>query len=241
MPPAFLPVRLSAPLLSRRQAKIASITCWIAFAVIASAIASNAVLGFDISGMLIWRDAHLQPAGPHALFGLAVGLTALGGVLLRSVITVGAALALWRLGRSREAIRFVLTILSGSLFGLLVKFAVERPRPHIVPHLVHASGWSFPSGHSLNSALLYITMALVFGALLQSRGRRWALLAGAVFLSLAIAWSRVWLGVHWPSDVIAGLLAGSAWAFGAVALFHRIDAAAALAPSSGGSQATPDR
>ncbi|WP_260923896.1 phosphatase PAP2 family protein [Novosphingobium sp. 9] len=235
--PFHAPSHIAAPLLSRKQAKLIAIVCWIAFAVIAAGIASNALIGFDVTGMLIWRDAHLLPTGPYALYGLAVSLTALGGVLLRSVITVAAALVLWRLKRGHAAVRFLLTVVSGSLFGLLVKFAVERPRPQIVPHLVHASGSSFPSGHSLNSALLYITMALVFGAFAQSRALRGGLVAGAVLLSLAIAWSRVWLGVHWPSDVVAGLLAGTAWAFGAAALFQKIDAAA----SPGGSKATAER
>jgi len=99
----------------------------------------------------------------------------------------------------------------------------------IVPHLTEAGGASFPSGHSFNAALVYVALALAFAALSARRVVRWGLIGGALALSMAIALSRVWLGVHFPSDAVAGWCAGAAWAFTAAALLDRPAAVAAVA------------
>jgi undecaprenyl-diphosphatase len=91
----------------------------------------------------------------------------------------------------------------------------------IVPHLTEAGGQSFPSGHSFNSAVVYIAIALAFAAMSPRRSVRWTLIISAVVLSIAIALSRVWLGVHFPTDVAAGWLGGAGWAFLASALLHK--------------------
>jgi len=83
------------------------------------------------------------------------------------------------------------------------------------------TGNSFPSGHSFNGAVVYIAMALAFAAISRRETVRATLIAGALAVSLIVAWSRVWLGVHWPSDVIAGWLGGAGWAFLASALLYR--------------------
>ena len=113
------------------------------------------------------------------------------------------------------------TILSGWVVNTLIKALVGRPRPTIVSHLAEASGSSFPSGHSFNSAVVYMGIALALAALSARRGVRWSLIAGAAALTALIALSRVWLGVHYPSDVLAGWLGGMAWALTASALLYR--------------------
>ena len=96
------------------------------------------------------------------------------------------------------------------------------PHPsEIVPHLTEAGGASFPSGHAFNSAVVYIAIALAFATLSARQSVRLAVIGTAIVLSLVIAWSRVWLGVHFPSDVAAGWLGGAGWAFLAAALLQR--------------------
>jgi len=109
----------------------------------------------------------------------------------------------------------------------LIKGLVGRPRPEIVPHLTEAGGASFPSGHAFNSAVVYIAIALAFATLSARESVRLTIICIAIVLSLAIAWTRVWLGVHFPSDVTAGWLGGAGWAFLASALLQRPAEAAA--------------
>ena len=104
---------------------------------------------------------------------------------------------------------------------------VGRPRPQIVPHLTEAGGASFPSGHAFNSAVVYIAIALAFATLSARESVRLTIIGGAVLVSLVVAWSRVWLGVHFPTDVLAGWLGGAGWAFLAAALLQQPAAAAA--------------
>jgi undecaprenyl-diphosphatase len=89
---------------------------------------------------------------------------------------------------------------------------VQRPRPDIVPHIVYASSTSFPSGHSMMSAVTYLTLgALLARSQARKRLKAYFLLLAA-FLSLIVGVSRVYLGVHWPTDVLAGWTAGTVWA-----------------------------
>ena len=98
---------------------------------------------------------------------------------------------------------------------------VGRPRPDLVPHLTEAGGSSFPSGHSFNSAVVYISIALAFAALSPRQSARATVVLAAMALTLLVALSRVWLGVHYPSDAVAGWLGGAGWAFTAAALLYR--------------------
>src|SRR5206468_91472 len=103
-------------------------------------------------------------------------------------------------------------IVSGLFASTVLKHFFDRPRPNLVPFTVYVSTSSFPSGHSMMSAVTY----LVLGALLaRSQERKLVkayFLLGAVFLTVVVGISRVYLGVHWPTDVLAGWTAGAVWA-----------------------------
>jgi undecaprenyl-diphosphatase len=113
-----------------------------------------------------------------------------------------------------------LTIAGGWLVNSAIKALVGRPRPEIVPHLTEAGGASFPSGHSFNSAVVFIAIALAFATLSSRQPVRLTIIGSAILLSLLVAGSRVWLGVHFPSDVVAGWLGGAGWAFLAAAMLR---------------------
>jgi undecaprenyl-diphosphatase len=195
--------------------------CWTGFGLLVWLVTTGRSGSFDSVGLLFWRGADLRPAGPELLLEMVRDVTSLGGVLLRNLIAIGAVAALLFLRLRREAVLLTLTIVLAWLVEFAIKLLVGRPRPEIVPHLTDAGGASFPSGHSFNSAVVFIAVALAFATMSTRQSVRITIVGSAILLSLVVAWSRVWLGVHFPSDVAAGWLGGAGWAFLATALLHR--------------------
>jgi len=204
-----------------RHALIAAALCWAGFAAMVVAVETGRTGWLDSTGLLFWRDSDLRPLGPPLLLEAVRDVTALGGVLLRNVIAGIALVALLMLRLRREAVVLFGTVIGGWLVNSAIKGLVGRPRPDIVSHLTEAGGASFPSGHSFNAAVVYLAIALAFAAMSPRQGIRITIVAGAAVLALLIAFSRVWLGVHFPSDVIAGWLGGAGWALLAAALLDR--------------------
>lgn len=208
--------------IDRRKAFAAAVVCWAGFALLVWLVSTGRTGAFDKPGLLFWRTgAGLVPKGPKFLLEGVRDLTALGGVLLRNLFALAAVVALLFLRLRREAVLLAATVSGGWLLDAAIKHWVGRPRPEIVPHLTEAGGASFPSGHAFNSAVVYIAIALAFATLSARESVRLTILGAAIVLSLTIAWSRVWLGVHFPSDVLAGWLGGAGWAFLAAALLQR--------------------
>ncbi len=226
--------------LSRRRMLIIALVCWTGYAVIAVLVLGDRLGSFDSAGLRYFRtEPDTVPWGPPVLIEVVHGWTALGGTLLLNLcgtIAVAALLlARWR----RKAAVLAATMLSGWAFNTLMKSLVGRPRPIIVSHLTEAGGLSFPSGHSFNSAAVYLSIALALASLSARRRVRWSLIAGAALVSALIAVSRIWLGVHYPSDAIAGWLGGTAWALTAYALFYRPAHERAVTAALANEAATP--
>mgnify|MGYP004533525809 CR=1 FL=1 len=152
--------------------------------------------------------------GPGWLRRGAVDLTALGGgtVLTLAVVAAAGLMLVRRLPLTAGTV--VLAAASGNLVVDLVKGQVARARPAVVPHLVEVSNYSFPSGHAANSAIVWLTLAALAGQVTPAAAARTYLLVAAALLVGAIGASRVYLGVHWPSDVLAGWSFGTLWALG---------------------------
>jgi undecaprenyl-diphosphatase len=191
-----------------------------AFAVLTALVLAAGLLPFDVPGADAVRAIGI-PAGTWA------GITALGdGTVL---FPVGTALGVYALVTRRYRLTLVVAVIlvGASLFTEAMKGAVARPRPPW-EHLVAAGGFSFPSGHSLNSSAVYGLLALVAwrAGRLPAPVRRLAAVAG-LGLPLAVGLSRIALGVHYPSDALGGWLGGAALvALGAVV----IDQLAAMEP-----------
>jgi undecaprenyl-diphosphatase len=118
---------------------------------------------------------------------------------------------------ARRRFRLVTQIATGALSGvtaeLFFKQLFHRERPTLLDHLEAVKSTSFPSGHATAAASLYMTLAFVSTHTPRWRARRNAMLAGGATLACAVGLTRVYLGVHWPSDVAAGLAMGAGWAY----------------------------
>ena len=205
--------------IDRRTALALAALCWAGFLFVLWLVLTGRTAGFDQSGLLIYRTgADLHPRGPEKLVEGVRDMTALGGVLLRNLFALAAVVTLLFIKQRRMALVYAATVLTGWLVNYGLKLLVGRERPQIVPHLMEAGGNSFPSGHSFSAAVVWIGMAIAFAALSKRQTVRYTLIGAAMVLSAMVAWSRVMLGVHFPSDVIAGWLAGTGWAFLAAAL-----------------------
>ncbi|MGN3973406.1 phosphatase PAP2 family protein [Tsuneonella sp. SYSU-LHT278] len=218
---------------SRRKALAAAVLLWAGYFVMVWAVTTGRTGSFDEWGLLFYRTGdQLVPRGPELLHEAVRDVTGLGGVFLRNVFAVAAVVALLFLRLRREAVLFAATVVTGWLVNTGMKALVGRPRPEIVPHLTEAGGASFPSGHSFNSAVVYIAMALAFASMSARHSVRYTIVGSAMALSAMVAWSRVLLGVHFPSDVTAGWFGGAGWAFLAAALLYRPARAAADSTAS---------
>lgn len=157
-------------------------------------------------------DDPTQLRGPSWLEHAAIDLTALGGVTVLALLTTAVASGLLLQRRRRETLLVLAAVLGGLTLSHSLKMGFNRPRPDVVPHLVPVSSASFPSGHSTMSAATFLTLGALL-ARLDSRKRFKAFALGwALALTLLVGLSRVYLGVHWPTDVAGGWAAGATWA-----------------------------
>lgn len=151
------------------------------------------------------------------LTAAALNVTALGSGIVLTLFTALTALAFHRLGWRRSARLQLLAGAGGAALTTVLKNAFERERPSVVPRLVEVLGYSFPSGHSLASAAVYGTAAVLVGVHARRLADRALVATVAALGLLAIGGSRIYLGVHYPSDVVGGYAAGLAWAFAVLA------------------------
>jgi undecaprenyl-diphosphatase len=115
-------------------------------------------------------------------------------------------------GRQPEARWYTAAVLTGWALYALAKFAVHRPRPHVISRLMHGAGWySYPSGHSMLAPLVFGLGIIAWAAPWPSPFLRRTALVIAALLAIGVGISRVYLGAHYPTDVIGGLLLGTAW------------------------------
>jgi undecaprenyl-diphosphatase len=152
------------------------------------------------------------PIGPHWLLQSAIDITALGGATLMWLFGIAGLVWLLWIGKRAEAAWIAGSLIGASLIDNGLKAWIARPRPALVPHLAQVTDASFPSGHAMVSAALYLTLALMLAEGAKGWAARVAIVAFGAFLAVLIGCSRVYLGVHWPSDVLAGWSFGTAWA-----------------------------
>ena len=153
-----------------------------------------------------------MPIGPAWVAEAAHDITALGG---RSILVAVTLFALGYLVLERKhgaAVFVTVAVGGGGLLSTLMKELFARGRPDVVPHLVAVSSPSFPSGHSMLGAILYLTLGALLARFAARRRTKVYVLTVALLTTFLIGSSRVYLGVHYPTDVLAGWCAGLVWA-----------------------------
>ncbi|WP_375770264.1 phosphatase PAP2 family protein [Archangium gephyra] len=169
---------------------------------------------FDERVLLSLRraDNAEEPVGPRWLAEGARDVTALGSVSVLTLVVCAVAGFLVLVRRWRTLALVVGSTVGGALVNTLLKSLFARPRPSVVPHLTHVLTESFPSGHAMLSAIVYLTLGALLAQLVERRWLRAYLVGVALTLTLLIGLTRVYLGVHYPTDVLGGWMAGLAWA-----------------------------
>jgi undecaprenyl-diphosphatase len=184
-----------------------------AFAALASDVKEGETFGFDRRILLAMRHpGDLRPIGSPAFQEAVRDVSALGGVTVLGLVTGIAASFLMLDGKSRMAWFAAGSVAGGMVVAELLKDIFQRPRPEIVPHIAYAANSSFPSGHSMMSAVTYLTLAALLARSQERRRLKAYFLLLAALLTFLVGVSRVYLGVHWPTDVLAGWTAGAVWA-----------------------------
>lgn len=188
-----------------------------AFFNIAGEMAEGETQAIDRHILLALRNpADLSdPIGSRSFEEAMRDVTALGGVTVMVLVTVVGVLAFLMHRRRVHAAILALTVLLADLSSEGLKLVYSRPRPDLVPHGSYVYSASFPSGHSTLSAATFLTLAMLIASLEPNRGTKVMVYVLAFALVLSVGVSRVYLGVHWPSDVLAGWCLGAAWALAA--------------------------
>lgn len=197
------------------MAAIAAIClCLLAFVAIAEETGEAEHLPLEAKILRAMRTAD-DPGriiGPAWIGEVVRDCSAMGGATITGLLTVMVAGCLANNGQKREAILVMVAVVGGVLLGAALKLLFQRPRPEVVPHLANVADSSFPSGHSLTSAVVYITLGVLLARSAGSWRQKLFFISAGLLLSGLVGVSRVMLGVHYPSDVLAGWTAGLGWA-----------------------------
>src|ERR1700730_15964150 len=230
--PAKVPVGRSQMGLTRQGISRAHSESWLlvsvftiaallfAFGLIAQEVVEGEPLAFDRILLLAFRDPANPsvPIGPPWLLEAARDVTSLGSTIVLGIILF-AVVGYLLLARKRAAAWLMLAaVLGGVALNPFLKFAFARPRPDFVTPAVQVFTASFPSGHAALSAITYLTLGAILARTQPSVGIRIYFMSLAAVVTGLVGLSRVYLGVHYPTDVLAGWCIGAAWAMGCWAL-----------------------
>jgi len=168
----------------------------------------------DEAILLALRDPadRSDPVGPRWFEEMMRDFTALGGTGVLTVITLAVAGFLVVTDKRHTAFAVITAVMTGTALGQMLKWGFARPRPDLVSHAAEVYTASFPSGHSMLSAVVYLTLAALVAQTQPSRRVRVYLVALAITLTMLVGASRIYLGVHWPTDVLGGWVVGATWA-----------------------------
>ena len=185
-----------------------------AFVEIAGEVVEGDSLAFDRTVLLALRsgDDMADPLGPPWVEELVRDVTALGSFVYLALLTALVCGYLLLHGQRRTSLVVLLAVVGGSVYGTVLKQLFARPRPDVVEHVARVHSLSFPSGHSLMAAVVYMTLGALLARIQDRRSLKLYCIFAAVLLTTLVGLSRLYLGVHYPTDVLAGWSAGAVWA-----------------------------
>jgi undecaprenyl-diphosphatase len=183
------------------------------FVALADEVGEGDTMRFDRAVLRAMRDPADpgRPAGPVWLEGVARDVTALGGVTVLTFATVSVVVGLMLVKKRGAAWLVVGASVGAMVLSSALKHLVGRARPEVVPHLQVVYTYSFPSGHSMMSSAIYLTLGSLMARLVPGRWAKVYVLVLSLVLTFFVGVSRVYLGVHYPTDVLAGWTAGLVW------------------------------
>jgi len=184
------------------------------FSEISEEVAENETHSFDSAILLAMREPGDpdNPIGSEKIEEMGRDLTALGGFTVLTGLTLASIGIALFLRKPKIAVIIAIAITGGMVLSTFLKQGYDRPRPDLVPHGVIVTSASFPSGHAMMSAIVYLTLGVLLARTQPSLPLRIYLISLSVVITLLVGISRVYLGVHWPTDVLAGWTLGAAWA-----------------------------
>jgi undecaprenyl-diphosphatase len=184
-----------------------AIVCTWAFSEIAEKVSAGTTQPFD-DAVMRWIAAHQY----KQLQSVMLEVTSLGTGTVVAMIVFVAAMFLWLNQHKHSAILLFVATFGGIVLDNLLKIGFNRPRPHVFAWGTYAVSSSFPSGHAMSSVIVYGTVAYLAARLQRNARSRVLTMLFAAFIIACICASRMYLGVHYPSDILAGLIIGLAWA-----------------------------
>ncbi|WNG54287.1 phosphatase PAP2 family protein [Archangium gephyra] len=190
------------------------VTVGLGFIALSDDVREKETQHFDERVLLSLRraDNPEAPRGPRWLAEAARDVTSLGSVSVLTLVVCAVSGFLVLVRRWRTLALVLGSTVGGAAVNGILKGHFARPRPTVVPHLTHVLSESFPSGHAMLSAIVYLTLGALLAQLVERRWLRAYLVGVALTLTLLIGLTRVYLGVHYPTDVLGGWMAGLAWA-----------------------------
>jgi len=212
------------PLARRELALLGAIALTAASLVLLGQLTDEVLEGethaFDQAILLALRTAAdpTDPIGPGWLEDMMRDITALGSLGVLTLMSLAVVGFLVLQGKRRTALLVAVAVGGGILVSTLTKLGFDRPRPDLVPHATRVYTASFPSGHAMMAAVTYLTLGALLARAQPQLRLKLYLIGLAATLTVLVGFSRVYLGVHWPTDVLAGWTLGAAWALGCWAI-----------------------
>lgn len=179
-------------------------------------IAGGKAGSLDVAILMAFRSSAEpgQPAGRRWVMEIMRDVSGLGSPEVLCMLVGITVIFLFLAGRRRTSLFLALSTLGGAIASVLLKAAFGRARPDLAPYATYVYTTSFPSGHAMLSAVVYLILGFMVARLTPDRWLKIYVLGVAAALFIVIGVSRLYLGSHWPSDVLGGWAAGAAWAFG---------------------------
>jgi undecaprenyl-diphosphatase len=184
------------------------------FVEIADGVLEGETHTLDSTILLAFRNPQnlSDPLGPGWLEEAARDITGLGGYAILTMLTAATVAYLHMVGKRGAALLVIVSVVGGAMLSDGLKLGFERSRPDLVPHATQVYTASFPSGHAMLSAVTFLTLGALLARIQKRRRTSTFIMTIAIIMTLMVGVSRVYLGVHWPSDVLAGWSVGAAWA-----------------------------